>query len=118
MKHKIANCIYPKEIYQRIRIKHISLRLAHLAVTLKKPGMSKDLLWKGHVQSHQKDRPVKRMEADNILTDQMKIRRPEPIESLGALTITIIADTGNIVGQSIQPHINNMLGIKGYRNSP
>ena len=58
------------------------------------------------------------MEADDILTDQMKICRPVFLELLCTFTVTIVADTGNIVGQCIQPYINHMARIKVYRNSP
>ena len=34
MKHKITYCIHAEVFYQIIRIKHIALGLAHLAVTL------------------------------------------------------------------------------------
>ena len=118
MKNKIADCIHTKEIYQRICIQNISFRFTHLAVALKQPGMSKHLLGKGQIQSHQENRPVNGMETDNILTNQMKICRPEFVKQLAVIAITVIAQTSNIVGQSIQPYIGYMLRIKGYRNAP
>ena len=46
MKHEVTYCIYAKEIYQSICIENISLGLAHLAIALKQPWMTKYLLWK------------------------------------------------------------------------
>ena len=58
------------------------------------------------------------METDNIFSDQMQISRPELFILLAAVAFRIVADTGNIVGQRIQPYIYNMLIIKIDRNSP
>ena len=69
MKHKVAHRIYAEEVHQGIGIKHISLGLAHLAVPLKKPGMTEHLLRQRKVQSHQENGPVDGMEADNVLSD-------------------------------------------------
>ena len=80
--------------------------------------MSEYLLRKRLAQRHQEDRPVYRMETDNVLSDQMKIRRPELPVLLAAVSVGVIAETGDIVGQCVQPYIYDMLVIKVYRNSP
>ncbi len=76
MKDEIADCIHTKEIHQGICIQDITLGFAHLTVPLKQPGMAKYLLWQRNIKSHQENRPVNCMEADNILTDQVKVCRP------------------------------------------
>ena len=53
------------------------------------------------------------METDDILSDQVQVSRPELLELLGAVAVAVITDTGNVVGQSIQPYVGNMLRIKG-----
>ena len=58
------------------------------------------------------------MEADNILSYQMQISRPELVILLRAFPITLISDSCNIVGQCVKPHINHMPVIKVYRNAP
>ena len=58
------------------------------------------------------------METDDIFSNKMKVCRPHLIKQFRIVTIAIITDSGNIVGQSIQPYIYNMLRIKVYRNSP
>ena len=58
------------------------------------------------------------MEADDILSDQVQVSRPEFLELLGTVAVAVITDTGNVVGQSIQPYVGNMLRIKGNRNTP
>ena len=80
--------------------------------------MSEHLLRQRKSQCHEEDRPVNRMEADNILADQVQISRPVFSELLGAVPITVIADAGDIVGECIEPHVYNMLIVKIYRDSP
>ena len=58
------------------------------------------------------------METDNILTDQVKICRPQLTELLCAVSVAVISDSCDIVCKSVKPYINNMLRIKIYRNSP
>ena len=118
MEYKVTNRIHSKEINQLIRIKHISFRLAHLSVSLKQPRMSKYLLWKWKIQCHQEDRPVNGMETDDIFSDQVKVCRPEFVKLLSTISLCIISDSCNIVCQSIQPYIHNMLWIKINRDSP
>ena len=50
MKHKVADCIYTKEIYQFICIKYISFGFTHFAVTLEQPWMTKYLFRQRQIQ--------------------------------------------------------------------
>ena len=119
MQHEVTHSIHAEEIYQIIRIDHISLGFAHLAIAHQKPGMSEYLLRQGLTQRHQENRPVNRMETDNVLSDQMQVCGPVlSYTARCCLPSAVIADTGDIVGQRIQPYINHMLGIKVYRDAP
>ena len=118
MQNEITHGIHAKEINQLIGIQYISFGFAHLAVALQQPRMSEYLFRKRQIQCHQKDRPVNGMETDDILTDQMQICRPVFLELLAAVSVTVITDTGDVVGQCIQPYINDMFRIKIYRNAP
>ena len=118
MQHEIANCIYTKEIYQFIGIQYISFGLTHFSVTLEQPRMSEYLLRKRYIQCHQEDWPVNGMETDDILSDQMQVCRPVLLELIGAFSVAVISDSGDIVGQSVQPYIHHMIRIKVHRNSP
>ena len=118
MQYIVAYRIHAEIIYEVIRIDHISFGFAHLAAAHKKPGMSKYLLRQRLAQCHQENRPVDGMEPDDILTDQMQICGPQLLVLLGAVAVCIIADTGDVIGQRIQPYIDNMLGIESHRNTP
>ena len=118
MQYEIADCVHAEEIYQIIRIQHVSFGFAHLAITLQQPGMTEYLLGQGLIQCHQENRPVNCMEADDIFSDQMQISRPKLFILLAAVAFRIVADTGNIVGQRIQPYINNVFLIEINRDTP
>ena len=126
MQHKITDGIHAEEGNQIIRIQHIPPGFAHLhalavcflRIGLKKPRVSEYLLRQRKPQSHQHDRPVDRMEAENILSDQMKIRRPELPEQFAALSVRIISKSRDIVAERVNPDIHDMLIVKIHRNSP
>ena len=118
MKNKVTHCIYAEKVYQGVCVKNVSFGFAHLAVALKQPWMSKYLLRQRKIQSHQEDWPVNGMEPDNILSDQMQVCRPQLVELFAAFSVAVIANTGNIVGQRIQPYIGYVLWIKADRNAP
>ena len=58
------------------------------------------------------------MEADNVLSDQVQIRRPELLVLLRAVPLRVIAYARDIVGQGVQPHIYHMPGVKIHRDPP
>ena len=58
------------------------------------------------------------METDDILTDQMKVCRPVFLKQLSVVSVAVVAKTGDVVCQGIQPYIGNVLRIEGNRNSP
>ena len=58
------------------------------------------------------------MEANNVLSDQMQVRRPVLLKQIAALSVAVITDSSDIVGQGIQPYICHMLRIEGHRDTP
>ena len=80
--------------------------------------MTKYLLRQRQIQCHQHDRPVNRMETDNILTDQMQVGRPVLLVEFITIAVHIIAKACNVVAESIDPYVNNMFVIKINRNTP
>ena len=118
MQHEITNRIHAEHIHQIIRIDDISLGFAHLAIALQQPRMSEYLLGQRQIQCHEENRPVDRMETDDVLADQVQICGPVLLKLLRVVAVTVIADTGDIVGQSIQPYIHHVLRIEVHRNAP
>ena len=58
------------------------------------------------------------MEADNVLADQMQVCRPVFPVLLCTVSFAVITNTGNVIGQRIQPYIYNMFVVKVYRYPP
>ena len=48
----------------------------------------------------------------------MQISGPVFLKGRGAVSIAVIAQSSDVVGQGVQPHIGDMLGIKTYGNAP
>ena len=80
--------------------------------------MTKYLLWKRQIKSHQHDRPVDGVETKNILSNQMKVSRPILFKHRIAVSVKIKAKSSDIVAKCINPYVNNMLWIEVYRNAP
>ena len=115
---EVADRVHAEDIGKVVRVEDVALRLGHLAAGLQEPRMAEDLLRKRDIQRHQKDRPVDRMEADDILADEVKVRRPVLPEALGAVAVRIVADARDIVGQRVKPDIDDMLRVEIDRDAP
>ena len=118
MQNEISYGVHTEKVCQFIGIKHVSLGFAHFSVSLQQPGMTEDLFGQRQIQSHQEDGPVDGVEADDILTNQMQVSRPVFLKEVGTVSVAVVADTGDIVGQGIQPYVGYMLRIEGYGDTP
>ena len=56
------------------------------------------------------------MESKNLLAHH--VNAGGPVAVVVVISIVAVAQSGNIVAQSIHPHIHGVLGIKGNRNAP
>ena len=118
MKHDVAHGIDAEVTNQIIRINYIALGLGHLALAHQQPWMTEHLLRQRQIQRHQHNRPVDRVETQNILTDQMDIRRPVVLKLFAMIAVAVVAQTGDVVGQRVDPDIHDMLRIKINRYAP
>ena len=55
------------------------------------------------------------MEADDVLPNHVGVCRPVVVEQFVVLPV---ADTGNVVGERIEPNIDDLLFIERHRNAP
>ena len=117
MQDKAAYRVHAEKIGKLIRVQDIALGLTHLAVAHQQPRVAENLLRKRLAERHQEDRPVDRMETDDILPDQVQVSRPVPAVFVRG-TVRVIAGEGDIVAQRVKPHINHVLRIKVHRDSP
>ena len=79
--------------------------------------MTEDLLGQGLAHGHQEDGPVNGVETQNVFTDQMHIGGPQFLVQFGRI-FRIVADTGDVVIQSVHPNVYNVTGVKVHGNAP
>jgi hypothetical protein len=66
-------------------------------------------------RAHQEGRPVDRVEADDVLADQVQVGRPE-LRHLGGFVG--IAEAGEVVGQRVDPHVHHVVLAAGHLDAP
>ena len=79
--------------------------------------MAVNLLRKRLTERHEHNRPVNGVEAHNVLADDVRVGRPVLFVLLRA-SVGVVADTGDIVRERINPNIHNVFGIEVNGNSP
>ena len=80
--------------------------------------MAEHLLGQRQAQRHQEDGPVDGMEADDVLADDVHVRRPVFGEQRVRIPVRVVAEAGDVVGQRVQPHIHDVLGIEPDGDTP
>ncbi len=112
---EIADRVRAELFDQQYRVDDIAFGFGHLVALDHQPAVTVDFLRQFYAQGHQNDRPDDAVEPDNLLADQMHVRRPELGEFF---PVVQIAGRRDIVGQRVEPDVNDMLTVEGNRNSP
>ncbi len=118
MNYEISCGVNTVKLNQIIGIDNVTLGLGHFVAALEKPRMTEYLLRKRNIESHEEYRPVDCVETDDVLADEVKVSGPELTELSGAVSVCIVADTCDIVGEGVEPNINYVLGVEVNGNSP
>ena len=81
--------------------------------------MAEHLLRQGFAEGHQNRRPNDRVEAENVLANDVNVRRPVAgVLFPFRLIVGKVADRRDVVAQRIQPNVDDMLGVARYFNPP
>ena len=90
-------------------------RLRHLLAPAEQEAVRVDPLRHGDARRHQECRPVHRVEADDVLADDVHVRRP-----VAPVRIALVgkADAGDVVGQRIDPDIHHVFWVVRYLDAP
>ena len=104
---------------QNIQLDCVADCLGHLAaVGIEPHSVGNDRARLLNFGSHQKRRPVNRVETQNIFANQMQ-RRPELSKADGALLLLISkTDRRNVIGQGIEPDVHCVSWIVRNRHAP
>ena len=118
MEHEVPHRIHTEQLHQIVGVDHIAQALGHLVALHQQPGVTEHLLGQLLAHAHKENGPINGVETNDVLADQMQIRRPELLILFVVIAIRVIAAEGDIVAQGIQPHIGHMAGVKFHGNAP
>ena len=118
MQYEIAYRIEAENVDHIVHVDHVALGLTHLLAALQQPGMAEHLLGQGLAERHQENRPIDRMETDDVLADQVQVGRPILLVKITVFAVGVIAYAGDIVAQRVKPHVNHVLVVKVHGNAP
>ena len=112
---EIAHLIDTVLIGQVEGIDDVADRLRHLLAPAEQEAVRIDPFLHGNARRHQKCRPIHRVEADDVLADDVYVRRP-----VAPVRIALVgkADAGDVIGQRIDPDIHHVLGVIGHLDAP
>ena len=77
--------------------------------------MAENVLGQRLLQTHQHGRPDNRVESHNFLADDVDAG---PVFLVVIIAVILIAQRGDIVAQSVHPHIDHVLGVKVHGDAP
>ena len=102
--------------HKGIGYRGVVFALAELVAVDQKPAVSVYLVRKRQIQSHKQRGPDYRVEANDLLSYHMNVRRPElPVK---LVVLRSVSQSRKIIPESVYPDVNRMVGIEGYGNSP
>ena len=116
-KSVVSHTICTNKVCKIVGVHYISSGLAHFVHARQKPWVTENLFGHRLTESHKNYRPVNCVETKNVLSYNLKVGRPVLFVKLTAF-IYIIADSRYVVDESVHPYINNVTGVKFYRNTP
>ena len=90
-------------------------RLRHLLAPVEQEAVGIDPLLHGNAGRHQERGPVHRVETDDVLADDVHVRRP-----VAPVLVALVgeADAGDVVGQRVDPDIHHVLFVAGHLDAP
>ena len=112
---EVAHLVEAEGRDQLPRLDDVAERLAHLLALDDPPAVGGDPLRQRQPGRHQEGRPVDRVEADDVLADEMHVGRPERPARRGLVRE---AAGGDVVVQRVQPDIHHVAGRVRHRDAP
>ncbi len=118
MKNEETNGVDTEKANHVVGIHNVAARLAHFAVALDKPWMTKNLLRKWDVQSHKHNWPINGVETKNVLANKVQVGWPVRLVVFAVVAICIVAKASEIVCKGVNPNVNNVLVVEVYWDAP
>jgi hypothetical protein len=112
---KVTDRIDAVLVDQHVRFDDVGQAFTHFLALYSPPAMGKHLFRQRDAGCHQESRPVDGVKAQDVLADNVNVTRPEFAE----LTILVrIAEGADVVGQGVEPDIDDMFLVARNRDSP
>ncbi len=108
-------------LQQRHRVDHVARGLAQLLAVLGQVPVGVDARRHRHAGRLEHGRPVQAVEADDLLAHQVQpLVGPLPVGLVGlaARPLRAEAQRGDVVGQRVHPHVEDVVGLLGDRDAP
>ena len=119
MEHEVPHGVHAEHGSKVVRIDDVAAGLAHLLAALQEPGVGKDVVGQRLAERHQKDGPVDGMEAGDVLADDVQLFGIAPEFVIkGRAAVGVVAEPRDIVGESVQPHIDDVAAVKIDGDAP
>ena len=119
VEHEVTHGVHAEHGSKVVRIDDVAAGLAHLLAALQEPGVGKDVVGQRLAERHQKDGPVDGMEAGDVLADDVQLFGIAPkfvVE--GRAAVGVVAEPRDIVGESVQPHIDDVAAVEIDGDAP
>ena len=112
----VAQGVGPEALDDLERVEHVAQRLAHLLAVHQQVAVDEDVLGHRQVGRHQHRRPEDRVEAQDVLADDVVGRRPELLGEVLALARE--AERGVVVQQRVEPDVEDVARVPRDRDAP
>ena len=131
---QLAQDIKPERIHAPFidhsnRIHHVTGAFAHAFAIFLPPAVHENLFWQRKAHRFEHDRPINRVELQNILADDMKVAGPQGkvrsarcrVRSVQGRRNRFIAVRGrnaDVIHQCVKPHVRDVIRIEGQGDAP
>ena len=112
---EVADGVSAELVNELHGIDDVALRLRHLVAVYDQPAVAVDHLRQRQIERHEDARPDDRMEAHDLLADEVDVGRPILLKFLGIVQET---DRRQVIRQGVEPDVDDMIGCDRHRDAP
>ena len=111
-----AQRVHAVALGEHVGIDDVALAFGHLAAVHDEPAVAVDLFRQRQTNAHKHRGPDDRVEADDLLADDVHVRGPVFIEIV--VLVVLVAERGRVVEKRIDPNVYDVAGVKVHGHAP
>ena len=111
-----AQRVHAVALGEHVGIDNVALALGHFAAVHDEPAVTVYLLRQRQTHAHKHRGPDDRVEADDLLADDVYVRGPVFIEIV--VLVVLVAERGRVVEKSVDPDVHDVAGVKVHGHAP